>query len=282
MRADQAANPSSDTKGPLLDVRGLEYSYPSGVKALGGLDVSVGRGEVIAVVGPSGCGKSTLLSVLAGLTAASGGEISWSGGIGGSAPRSGPISMVFQRDTVFPWRTVEKNVEFGLECMGMPRAEREVRADRLIDMVGLTEFRSSHPKTLSGGMRRRLALIMSLAVSPQVLLLDEPFAALDEPTRVSLYVDLLKLVNELATSVVLVTHDIAEAITIADNVHILTRRPGRLRSSHHVPFGRDRDPWSIRAEPAYAEIYAKIWAELSDEISPTSEQRAVITNASAR
>jgi NitT/TauT family transport system ATP-binding protein len=243
----------------ICQVESLTYTYPSGLRALDGIDLEIGRGEVVAIVGPSGCGKSTLLSLLAGLDSPSGGSVRWQES---QSQHKSRLAMVFQRDTVFPWRSVEKNVQFGLECQSISKNERATWTDRLLKMGGLEEFRHAYPRALSGGMRRRVALLTALAVRPATLLLDEPFSALDEPTRVELVGDVLKLAYDLGVSVVLVTHDLAEAISIADRIVVMSARPGRIRSVFDVPFGHVRDVFSLRETPEYADLYPRVWHEL--------------------
>jgi NitT/TauT family transport system ATP-binding protein len=247
----------------ILTISGVRYSYPSGLQALGGLDLQLGLGEVVAVVGPSGCGKSTLLSLIADLAPPSGGTISWDEARLGQADRGGRrLSMLFQRDTVLPWRTVEKNIRFGMESMSMPKNEQREWTDTLLKLGNLEDFRKAYPRTLSGGMRRRLGLLMSLAVRPAVLLLDEPFSALDEPTRVELASDVLKLAYTYKVSVLLVTHDLGEAISIADRIVVLTNRPARVQRVFDVGFGHDRDVVALRETPEYADLYGELWHEL--------------------
>jgi NitT/TauT family transport system ATP-binding protein len=253
---------ASDVGAPVLTVSGLEYAYPSGLQALGGIDLELGSGELIAIVGPSGCGKSTFLSMIAGLALPTGGSISWDENQLHSGPGRQHLAMVFQRDTVFPWRSVEKNVQFGMECLKLPKAEREEWTTTLLRMANLEQFRKSYPRALSGGMRRRVGLLTSLAVRPSVLLLDEPFSALDEPTRVELASDVVKLSYQYRVSTVLVTHDLGEAISIADRIIVMSNRPARVQRVFDVPFGHDRDVYSLRESPEYAELYRELWHEL--------------------
>jgi NitT/TauT family transport system ATP-binding protein len=248
------------TVEPLLKVSGLTYNYPNGLSALGGVDLELGDGEIIAIVGPSGCGKSTLLGVLAGLSTPSSGSIIWNEdrlAVQGHLGRR--LAMVFQRDTIFPWRTVEKNVRFGMECLGIPIAEQQERTNVLLKIANLEEFAKAHPSSLSGGMRRRVGLLMALAVRPSVLLLDEPFGALDEPTRVDLTADVLKLAYEYGVSVILVTHDLGEAISIADRIYVFSNRPATVNKAFDVNFGHDRDIYTVRETAHYAQLYGELW-----------------------
>jgi NitT/TauT family transport system ATP-binding protein len=257
-----AAGPAQDSE-PLLRVSDAQYSYPNGLLALGGVDLDVSPGEIVAVVGPSGCGKSTLLSLVSGLAAPTAGQITWNEELLRASDRGGQrLAMLFQRDTVFAWRTVEKNVQFGMECLKLPKAEREEWTTTLLRMANLEQFRKSYPRALSGGMRRRVGLLTSLAVRPSVLLLDEPFSALDEPTRVELASDVVKLSYQYRVSTVLVTHDLGEAISIADRIIVMSNRPARVQRVFDVPFGHDRDVYSLRESPEYAELYRELWHEL--------------------
>ena len=258
----------------MLQTRGLEYSYPSGLRVLEAVDLDLRAGEVVAIVGPSGCGKSTLLSLIADLAQPSAGSISWNESVAAVGAHSRRLSMMFQRDTVFPWRTVQKNLEFGMEASGVPRSERRGRSAELLKLGKLEGFEKSYPKALSGGMRRRLALLMGLSVQPSVLLLDEPFSALDEPTRIELHVDVLRLIRAAEISVILVTHDIGEAITMSDRVVVMTKRPATTRIVVETGFGKERDLHTIREEPHYSELYTELWHELWAEIRGTSEAPA--------
>jgi NitT/TauT family transport system ATP-binding protein len=261
---------------PVLRVSGLQYAYPSGLQALGGIDMELRAGELIAIVGPSGCGKSTFLSMIAGLALPTGGEISWDEDQLPPGEYRQHLAMLFQRDTVFPWRTVEKNIQFGMECLDLPKDQRQEWTDRLLEMGGLTAFRKSYPRALSGGMRRRVGLLTALAVRPSILLLDEPFAALDEPTRVEMLGDVLKLVYEYNVSVMLVTHDLAEAISIADRIFVLSNRPATVDSVFPVTFGHDRDIVKLRERPQYASIYSQLWHKLWSVIRSGDAETAAL------
>jgi NitT/TauT family transport system ATP-binding protein len=263
------ANGASDRSRALLRMSGVEYTYPTGVKAVGGCEIEIDAGEIVALTGPSGCGKTTILNLIAELVSPDTGSIVWDEGYFAQPDRSDGtrLGMVFQRDTVFPWRTVERNVVFGMEHLSMSQSERRERTDELLELANLQEFRKAYPLSLSGGMRRRVALLMSLAVKPAVLLLDEPFGALDEPTRVELLDYLLKFAYRNSTSVVLVTHDLGEAISIADRVIVMSSRPCRVQHVVKVPFGHERNVFKIRERPEYAGLYGELWHELWDAIA---------------
>jgi ABC-type nitrate/sulfonate/bicarbonate transport system ATPase subunit len=265
----------------MIGVHGLSYWRPNGLAVLADIELEVGAGEIVSVVGPSGCGKSTLLSLLAGLLTPTSGTVERSDP-GASSGQSRWLTLMFQEETLLPWRSVERNVSFGLERLGLPRDERAGRTRQLLSMVGLADFARTLPTELSGGMRRRAQFAACVAPYPRVLLLDEPFSALDEPTRVSLHADVLRVVRELDIAVVLVTHDIAEAITLADRVIVLSPRPGRIAGVLPVPLGRDRDVLTVRETERYGELYAALWRMVwhttatpsGGELSPASDQRA--------
>jgi NitT/TauT family transport system ATP-binding protein len=216
-------------------------------------------------VGPSGCGKSTVLNMIAGLVAPTGGTIRVDGRPLGGVPAQ--VGYVFQKDTVFPWRTVAQNIELGLAYRGLGRAERERRVREAIRLVGLEGFEDVFPATLSGGMRQRVALVRSLVVEPEILLMDEPFGALDTHTKLRMQTQLLALWTGKRQTVVFVTHDLAEAITLADRVIVLTSRPGRVKHVHAVKLPRPRDVIRIRETDEYAREFRALWLVLGEEFA---------------
>ena len=222
--------------------------------------------EFVAIVGPSGCGKSTILNMIGALVMPSAGSITIDGRpVTGTPPG---VGYVFQKDTVFPWRTVRRNVGLGLEYRGVPAAEREERVREAITLAGLDGFEEAFPATLSGGMRQRVALMRTLVVNPEILLMDEPFGALDTHTKINLHGELLRLWGARHQTVVFVTHDLSEAITLADRVIVMTRRPGRIKMIHEVKLPRPRDVIKLRESPVYAEEYSRIWHVLGEEFAP--------------
>jgi NitT/TauT family transport system ATP-binding protein len=256
---------------PVVSFHSVGFTYADGTRAIRDVTLDVPEGQVLGVCGPSGCGKSTLLSLLANINKPSSGAIAWSpdhGGADSSGRPRHPISMVFQQDTLLPWLTVEGNV--GLSKKFARQRSADPFLSELITMVGLDEFRRSLPYQLSGGMRRRLAFITAMAARPRVLLLDEPFSSLDEPTRVAIHQDILSVIKRLGTTVVLVTHDLAEAATLCDEVVILSGHPGTVATRHEVPFGSDRDVLALRQEPAFLELYGKLWHDLRSQIVQTT------------
>lgn len=246
---------------PVIEVEGLRKAYGEGEDALTvfeGLSFDVDPGEFVVVVGPSGCGKSTLLGVIDGLIEPTAGEVR----IGGE-PVTGPrtdVAMVFQSFQLLPWRTVRDNVAIGLEIQGVPERERYARADEWIETVGLAEFAEAYPEELSGGMRQRVGLARALAVDPSILLMDEPFGALDAQTRDRLQAELLQLWEQRESTVVFVTHDVDEAIFLADQVLVMSSKPADFVAEVTVPFERPR--WSRRLEIESDDRFDEIEREL--------------------
>jgi sulfonate transport system ATP-binding protein len=221
--------------------------------------------EFIAIVGPSGCGKSTILNMIGGLTTPTTGRIE----IDGRAVRGTPpkVGYVFQKDTVFPWRTVRRNIALGLEYAGIRGEEQVRRVREAIALAGLEGFEDAFPATLSGGMRQRAALMRTLVVEPDILLMDEPFGALDTHTKINLHAELLHLWSAKRQTVVFITHDLSEAITLADRVLVMTRRPGRIKLVHQVEIDRPRDVIRLRESAAYAREYSRLWHVLGEEFA---------------
>ncbi|MFG2979500.1 ABC transporter ATP-binding protein [Streptomyces sp. NPDC048331] len=236
--------------------------------ALDGIDLEIEAGEFVVVVGPSGCGKSTLLDLLGGLTRPTSGRILLDG-----KPITGPgldRGIVFQQYALLPWRTALGNVEFGLEATGVPRRERSARAREFLDLVGLTGFEDRHPHELSGGMRQRVAIARSLAYDPDVLLMDEPFAALDAQTRESLQDELRRIWQRTGKTVVFITHGIEEAVYLGQKVAVMTSRPGRVKEIVPVSFGVRGDGFQgedLRSSPEFARYRHEIWTLLHDEVA---------------
>jgi NitT/TauT family transport system ATP-binding protein len=230
------------------------------VPALAGVSVTVEAEEFVALVGPSGCGKSTLLSIVAGLLAPSEGAIY----IDGPADAPATTAMVFQEFALFPWRTVQRNVEFGLEERGVARAERSRRARRYIELTGLAGFEHRYPHELSGGMRQRVGIARALAVEPAVLLMDEPFSALDAQTRWLMQEELLAVWEQTRKTILYVTHNIQEAVYLADRVIVLSRRPGHVLADVPIELKRPRTE-AMMGEPAFIHATERIWALIKTE-----------------
>ncbi|MFJ9854767.1 ABC transporter ATP-binding protein [Streptomyces sp. NPDC101150] len=233
--------------------------------ALDGVDLRIGTGEFVVVVGPSGCGKSTLLDLLGGLARPTTGRILLDG-----APVTGPgldRGIVFQQYALLPWRTALGNVEFGLEATDVPRRERAARAREYLDLVGLSGFENRHPHELSGGMRQRVAIARSLAYDPDVLLMDEPFAALDAQTRESLQDELLRIWERTGKTVVFITHGIEEAVYLGQRVAVMTSRPGRIKQTVPIDFDSRTETDDLRSSPEFARYRHEIWTLLHDEVT---------------
>ncbi|MEA2905861.1 MAG: NitT/TauT family transport system ATP-binding protein [Alphaproteobacteria bacterium] len=227
------------------------------------LSLQVRRNEILCVVGPSGCGKTTLLRCIAGLIALSDGHISVHGKRVVGRPPDG-VAMVFQHFGLLPWKTVYDNAAFGLAIAGTPRAAIRERVGHYLDLVGLAGFETHYPYQLSGGMQQRVGLVRALAMNPSVLLMDEPFAALDAQTREILQEELLQLMErpDERKTMVFITHSIDEAILLGDRIAVMTARPGRLKETLDMPFGRPRDVDAMRADPRFAELRLHIWRQL--------------------
>jgi NitT/TauT family transport system ATP-binding protein len=234
------------------------------VAALRDINLTVDDGAFVSIVGPSGCGKSTLLRIVGGLVAPSAGNVS----LYGSpvlAPRQ-ESAMVFQHHNLFPWRTTLRNVEFGLEMVNLPKVERRERAERYLELVGLTSFADYYPHQLSGGMQQRVGLARALAVEPRVLLMDEPFGALDAQTRFLLQEELARIWAQDRKTVLFITHDIEEALFLADRVLVMSSRPGRFIEDISVPFDRPRTDHT-RGLARFAEMKEHIWRTLKPVVA---------------
>src|SRR5713101_5902522 len=249
-------------------IEGVSHLYrpPSGrpVLALEEVSLDVGVREFVALLGPSGCGKSTLLYLIGGFLPTEKGKILIEGKpVGAPGPDRG---IVFQHFALFPWKTVRANVLYGLERMGLPREERQQRAQSFIRLVGLAGFEDSYPSELSGGMRQRTALARTLAFDPKILLMDEPFASLDEQTRLLLGDKVLQIQQELKQTTLLITHNITEAVQLADRVLVMTYRPGKVKRIVDINLPRPRTSEIVSSE-AFGRYVAQIWNDLREEAS---------------
>jgi NitT/TauT family transport system ATP-binding protein len=241
---------TADQDAPLVASRGIGKSFPNGVRALAGLDLAVRPGEFVALLGPSGCGKSTALRIIAGLTEPSEGVVEWDNATaaGGSKSR---IGFVFQEPTLMPWASVFDNVALPLKLKRLRAAARIERIETALDRVGLGAFQRAYPRELSGGMRMRVSIARALVTEPQILLMDEPFAALDEITRFKLNDDLLQTWDALRTTIIFVTHSVFESVYLANRVLVMAARPGRISTEVAIdaPYPRGR---TFRTSAEYA------------------------------
>ncbi len=244
-----------------LSIEHLCVAFNDEMPAIGDVSLQVADGEFVAIVGPSGCGKSTLLKVVAGLQAARSGTVK----VARAAP-SDPepkIGFMFQRDTLLPWATVTSNISVGCELSGLPKEKHAERIASLISLVRLQGYENHYPAALSGGMRQRVSLARLLAFEPDIYLMDEPFGALDYQTKIVMGRELLRIWEASRRSIVFVTHDIEEAVALADRVIVMGARPGRIVASHDVVFERPRDPRSLRGDPRFGALVQTIWSELA-------------------
>lgn len=256
-----------------LTISRLEYSYHTmngETKALSDINIEVEKGEFLAIVGPSGCGKSTLLHLIAGLLPSEEGDIEIEGKPVSESRRS--IGYMLQRDHLLEWRTTYENILLGLEINHMINEKSKARIDELLTAYGLAAFRDVLPRELSGGMRQRAALIRTLVMEPELLLLDEPFSALDYQTRLKVADDICGILRKEGKTAVLITHDISEAVSIADRVIVLTKRPGKMKKEMKIhltlPDGRKPEtPFEARSAVEFGKYYNEIWKELMDDES---------------
>jgi len=232
------------------------------VPAVDNVSLDVQAGEFFSIIGPSGCGKSTLLRVIGGLLPATSGEL-----YVGTEKVTGPhpwLGMVFQEESTFPWRTTLGNVEFGLEMRGVAPDERRRKAKEMIGLVGLSGFEERYPSELSGGMKQRVAIARALVLEPKILLMDEPFGALDEQTRIILGEELMRIRDQLKQTIILVTHNINESVQLSDRVMIMTARPGRVKEIVAIDLPQPRDS-SIIASDRFGKLVAQVWNALREE-----------------
>ena len=232
------------------------------VRALEDVSLEVREGEFVSIIGPSGCGKSTFLGIVGGLVAGYDGEIFVRGERVQGPHRA--IGIVFQEESTLPWRTSLGNVGFGLEMQGVRKEERERKAQEMIRLVGLSGFADRYPSELSGGMKQRVAIARALVMEPKILLMDEPFGALDEQTRIILGEELLRIRDKLGQTILFVTHNINEAVQLSDRVVVMTARPGRIKDTFQIDLPRPRDS-SIIASDRFGKLVAQVWSTLREE-----------------
>lgn len=243
----------------MLDNVGMVYNSSDGkeVQALTNVTMDINKGEFISLLGPSGCGKTTLLRIIADLLHPTSGKVL----IGGETPREARLKrrygMVFQSAVLYDWRTVIKNIELPLEIIHTNKAERRERAEKMLELVGLTEFANHYPRQLSGGMQQRVGIARALALQPEILLMDEPFSALDEFTREKLHIDLLKIWRKTNKTIIFVTHNISESVFLSDRVCVLSPHPGRLSAVIDIDLPRPRT-MDIRDTPEFSALVSKV------------------------
>jgi NitT/TauT family transport system ATP-binding protein len=263
---------TAERRGAAITITGLRKEHLGGqgsVLALDDVSLDVSPGEFVCIVGPSGCGKSTLLRILATLDAQSSGTVRI------EAPGWAVTNaMVFQESGLFPWMDVEANVGFGLMTRGVARAEAAARVEAALRLVGLSKFRRHYPHQLSGGMRQRSAIARAFVTDPGMLLMDEPFAALDAQNRTILQAELLRIWEDTGKTVIYVTHSIEEALLLGDRTVLMTAQPGRIKKIIDVPFARPRDLLTLSASAEFGQLKLGIWRMLEDEVNRAREEEA--------
>jgi NitT/TauT family transport system ATP-binding protein len=259
--------PKTERRDPILVVDDIvkRFETPDGVlTAVDHVSLSIAPGEFVGVIGPSGCGKSTLFNVIGGLLDGYEGTVRVAGErVRGPHPA---VGMIFQEESTFPWRNVVDNVAFPLEIAGLPKAERYERARRFVKLVGLDGFERRYPAELSGGMRQRVSMARTLAAQPKILLMDEPFAALDEQTRLLLGDKVLQIQQQLKQTTLLITHNITEAVQLSDRIVVMTYRPGKVKRVVEISLPRPRSSEIVSSE-AFGRYVAQIWSDLREEAS---------------
>ena len=276
LRATTSTSSQPVTEAPAIPARAGASVHAAGVgrrfetahgpvDACRDVDLDVSAGSFTVIVGPSGCGKSTFLRLVAGLDRPTSGDLTIARSTGSTTPPTN--AMVFQGRSLFPWLTLRQNVAYGLKLSGISRKERGERADELLAVVGLAAFRRAYPHQISEGMRQRVAIARALAVDPDILLMDEPFGALDEQTRFLLQEELLRIWEASRKTVLFVTHSIDEAIVLADRIVVMSAQPGTIRATLDVPFARPRSIADVRSDPAFAKLFNEIWSTLREEVN---------------
>ncbi|MGI8658207.1 MAG: ABC transporter ATP-binding protein [Candidatus Limnocylindria bacterium] len=251
----------TDAQAPVVRITGLDKQFNTGdqvvTTALSGIDLSIAQGEFVSLIGPSGCGKSTLLRLIGDLTAPTAGSVEVNGKPSHAARMGREYGMVFQAPVLFEWRNVEENVKLPLEILDMSRAQRDERAKEMLALVELSDFAGHHPYQLSGGMQQRVAIARALALQPAILLMDEPFGALDEMTRERMNSEVLRIWQQTGTTVVFVTHSIPEAVFLSTRVVVMSARPGRITRVVDVPLPQPRND-ETREDSRYFQVVTEV------------------------
>jgi NitT/TauT family transport system ATP-binding protein len=256
-----------ETAEPAIRIRDLVKTFGS-LTAIDHVSVDIRPGEFFMIVGPSGCGKTTLLRILAGLDSATSGDIEI------NTPHSNrPVnSMIFQGDSIFPWMTVWQNASYGLRMRNVRAADVKEVVGHYLDRTGLTRFANYYPHQLSGGMRQRVSIARAFANDPEILLMDEPFSALDAQNKLLLQEELLRIWEEQKKTVVFITHSVDEAVALGDRIMVMTAQPGRVKIFVPVPLARPRNIMDLQKDPEYGELVHRIWANLREEVQRAREQ----------
>ena len=280
MEADRVSTPLPDVRWPdhaaariRISARDLSKAFSFDNRELLAVDrvsLDVREGEFVALLGPSGCGKSTVLNIIAGLLLATSGAVLIDNEPLIPGRFSPKLGYIFQRDTTYPWRTVSQNIGLGLEIAGVGRSERFQRVRTAVENASLAGFENAFPTMLSGGMRQRVSLMRTLVMEPEILLMDEPFGALDAHTKLDMHRLLLEIWDRQRQTVVFVTHDLSEALTLADRIVLMSARPGRVKDEFAIDFPRPRDAVRLRETPEYAALFSRIWHSLGEELSKTA------------
>jgi NitT/TauT family transport system ATP-binding protein len=267
--SNQSTPPGATPAGEAVKIRieGLQKKFGNTFVAIDNITLEIQNGQFFVIVGPSGCGKTTLLRILAGLEKPSSGKIDLLGATNG---RSGN-AMVFQGDSLLPWYSVFENAAYGLRLRKMPEKTVQDTVRPLLESVGLWRFRGLYPYQLSGGMRQRVSIVRAFAVGPEILLMDEPFSALDEQNRLILHEELLRIWEQTHQTVVFITHSVDEAVTLGDRIMVMTAQPGRSKALIDVPFTRPRKILHLRSNPAYGALVFRIWEYLREEVQAAKE-----------
>ncbi len=256
---------------PKIRIANLTKQFPTRdgmFTAIYNISLEIAPGTFFVIVGPSGCGKSTLLRILAGLEKPSSGSVE----VRADHPGQPSNSMVFQGDSIFPWMTVWDNAAYGLKMRGVPEARIRETVGHYLDKTGLTKFAQRHPYQLSGGMKQRVSIARAFANDPEILLMDEPFSALDEQNKTLLQQEVLRIWEEDKKTVIFITHSVDEAVTLGDKIMVMSAHPGRVKAIIDVPFARPRNVLDLRSLPAYGEMVYQIWSHLREEVQRAKEQ----------
>jgi len=261
-RSPVAGAPVSDAKIVIRDLTKQFRTRDGSFLAVDHISLDIARGSFFMIVGPSGCGKTTLLRIVAGLETPTSGEVR----VARDDEAKPGNSMVFQGDSIFPWMTVRQNAGYGLAMRNQPQREIDEVVDHYLDRTGLTRFADAYPHQLSGGMKQRVSIARAFANDPEILLMDEPFSALDEQNKTLLQEELLRIWDENRKTVLFITHSVDEAVTLGDRIMVMTAQPGRAKAIIDVPFERPREVLELRARPAYGELVFSIWSQLRDEV----------------